>query len=276
MEFLESFGPYLIGIGIGAMLLVISSIMNQRDRKRLSNTTRATVVACKPVENNVNGMYLKSYEITLEMYIGSQAIQKTIKRGKEMQEWEIVSVLYDREKDELTLAEVEKKNESEVPKIVGILGMIAIAATFILYFVFMPDMDERTKAHLFSIGMVSIFTFIGLYLCVIAPAKRNKRSHCCDIVEGVLVDYHPTQKRRGKTSFCPEYEYYYDGKVKRYSGTVGGTSKKYREIGKRVSLAVDRETNKVYCLEEERSAEKFGVGIVVITLAFIALIISWM
>ena len=87
-------------------------------------------------------------------------------------------------------------------------------------------MDERTRAHLLSIAVVSVFTFIGVYLCVIIPNKRNKRSFNSELVKGVIVDYIRTGRKRitftGRIFFSsmPIYEYYYNGEKRKLRGNA--------------------------------------------------------
>ena len=280
----EIFSSYGIYIAIGAVAVIcfgIGGLINYLESNRIKNTLTATVMDCKQVEKAIDGMYLKSYEITLELYIGGTTVTKTILRGKEMQQWERVNVIYDSDNDEVTLQEIEKKNGNEVPKVLAVLGMVMIVVDFITIFITNPSMDDRTKAHLAAIAGVSIFTFIGLYLCVIIPSNRNKRSYNCDLVKGTQIDYVRVSRRRisllGKINFTsmPIYEYYYNGEVKKLRGSIGGTSKKYRENGRSVTIAVDRVTKEAYCVEEEDDTVKSGVIIVGCTVVFIALIASW-
>lgn len=272
---------YVIIIVVGILCIGIASVINYLEGKRIKETLTATVMDCRQVEKAINGMYLKAYEIDLELSIGSSSIIKTITRGKEMQQWDRVNVLYNCSKDEISLLEVEKKNTTEVPKVLSILGMIIIAIDLIVVLWNSAGMDERTRAHLLSIAVVSVFTFIGVYLCVIIPNKRNKRSFNSELVKGVIVDYIRTGRKRitftGRIFFSsmPIYEYYYNGEKRKLRGNVGGTAKKYRQIGREVTIAVDRENGKAYCIEDDREMQNIGVIIVVATVALMLLIASW-
>ena len=73
----------------------------------------------------------------------------------------------------------------------------------------------------------------------------------------------------------PIYEYYYNGEKKKLRGTIGGTSKKYREIGREVTIAVDRENGNAYCLDDEKEIQVIGIIVVICTMAFMLLIASW-
>ena len=132
--------------------------------------------------------------------------------------------------------------------------------------------------------MILPFTAVGLYLCVIVPNKRNKRNYSCELVRGTLVDYIRTSRKkiriirlRGKQHFSsmPIYEYYYNDSKRKLRGSIGGTSKKYREIGREVTIAVDRENGEAYCIEDDKEIQKIGVIIVICTVLLMLLIASW-
>ena len=260
---------------------MIGNFINYRQGKRLKQILTGTVLECRQIEKSVNGMYLKAYEIDVEIALGTGMVTKTITRGKEMQQWEIVKVLYDASNDEVTLLEVEKSSVSELPKVLGIFGIVVMVIDAIVFFFNSPGLDERARAHLIGIAMLIPFLAVGLYLCVILPNKRNKRSYNCEMVTGVLVDYVRTSAVRltlwGKKSFTsmPIYEYYYNGEKRKLRGTVGGTSKKYREIGREVTIAVDREKDKAYCIDDEKVMQVYGTFIVICIVALMVLIASW-
>ena len=266
---------------LGILCILLGSFLNYRESNRLKKILTATVLECRQVEKSVNGMYLKAYEIDIEICLGTGVVTKTITRGKEMQQWERINVLYNSSKDEVTLLELEKKNASEVPKVLGVFGILVMIIDAIVFFFNSPGLDERTRAHLLGIAMLIPFVAIGLYLCVIIPNKRNKRSYNCELVMGTLADYVRTSAVRltlwGKKSFTsmPIYEYYYNGEKKKLRGTIGGTSKKYREIGREVTIAVDRENGNAYCLDDEKEIQVIGIIVVICTMAFMLLIASW-
>ena len=142
-----------------------------------------------------------------------------------------------------------------------------------------PDADNgrvRYTDNLFAIVFLSLFTCVGLYLCVYTPYKRNKRNLYCDTIKGVLVDFYRDRSRRGSTSYMPIYEYTYDGEKKKLRGQVGGTNKKYRQKGRIVTLAVDRETKKAYCIEDEKGIVIIGWIVVAFTQAIVMMLISTM
>ena len=212
----------------------------------------------------------------IQFYIGGKSIQKLIKRGNQMEEGERLNILYHEAKDEVRLQEVEKQNVNPAPKIMAILGVLVILVGIIFMIAKMPALDEDTKANLFAIAFVNVFTCFELYLCVYLPYKRNKRNLYCDTVKGVLVDSYRDRSGRGSTSYMPIYEYTYDGEKKKFTGQVGGSSKKYRQKGRIVTLAVDRETEKAYCIEDEKEIVIIGWVVVILTQMLVMMLASTM
>ena len=281
LEIISGNVVYLAVIAIGILCILIGSFVNYREGKRLKQILTATVLGCRQVEKNIDGMYLKAYEIDVELSLGAGMVTKTITRGKEMQQWERVNVLYNSSKDEVTLLENEQKTVSEVPKVLTILGIVIMVIDAIVFFFASPGLDERTRAHLIGIVMILPFTAIGLYLCVILPNSRNKRNFNCELVRGTLADYVRTGRTHisltGKKHFSsmPIYEYYYNGSKRKLRGSIGGTSKKYREIGREVTIAVDRVNEKAYCIEDDKETQKMGIIVVIFTVVLMLLIASW-
>ena len=270
---------YMIYIGLmvfGFVLIAMGGILCLLEGKNLKKTITSTVLGCTQAEQVVNGMYLTCYEILIQFYIGDRSIQKVIKRGNKMEEGERLNIFYNEAKDEVCLQEVEKKNVNPAPKIMAILGLLVIIVAIILAVIKMPEMDEDTKANLFAIVFLSLFTCVGLYLCVYTPYKRNKRNLYCDTIKGVLVDFYRDRSRRGSTSYMPIYEYTSDGEKKKLRGQAGGTNKKYRQKGRIVTLAVDRETKKAYCIEDEKGIVIIGWIVVAFTQAIVMMLISTM
>ena len=52
--------------------------------------------------------------------------------------------------------------------------------------------------------------------------------------------------------------------LKKYKSQIGGTSPKYKQVGKEVTIVINRENGKVYCLEESRETSKMGIYIIIL------------
>lgn len=121
--------------------------------------------------------------------------------------------------------------------------------------------------------VVSIaFMAVGV-LGICKKVKRAKGMRGMHKVKGVLMNYTVAQKRDEDgfllDVFFPVYEYEWEGESRELYSTVGVLGYQCHTMGKRVHILIDPQTEKVSCLEDEKSYEFilliFGViGILVL------------
>ena len=281
---IEQCGIYIGIFVVQVVLFTIALISISKDKKKHIKIRTARVISSQQAEVSINGMYLKRYEIELEFIEKGKLINKTIIRGKSMEIDETIKVLYDSKDDEVTLLEAENKIGNALPNILCIIGVLLFIVNLVILGVRNVEIEAREMAYLSAIIAVSFFVCPLAYACVYKPNKRLKNSFMYDGVLGKQTDYIVKSNRkrltfRGIKDYCvctPIYEYYYSGKIHKLVGTVGSNTSRYKEIGRCVTIMINRQTKDVYCKEDEEDEKSISWIIMFILIAFICWLVCVM
>lgn len=284
MNFFEFVTTYWIGFAIvlcGIILVAIGVICAINVNKALNRVIRATVSDCTIGESLIGGMMMQCYDITLAVPTAKGIVYKIIKKGNELPIGTMVNVYYDDRDDEVCLAQLRQKEKDSHPKVFTIIGCVAIVVGLIIALIQGFGFNGLIFGYTVGILTCLAVAYLGLWLAFFRPMKLSEEEQNCDKVRGVQVDYarESSGHRRvfggaRRSSYVSIYEYRYNGKTKRHRGTIGGTSPKYRQNGREVTIVINRKNDKVYCLEDSREISKVGVFIMIFGLLILLGIIS--
>lgn len=79
----------------------------------------------------------------------------------------------------------------------------------------------------------------------------------CHTVPGKIIDF---RRERSDDSYVyrPIYGFYHDYQDMSIEGKVAGNGRKYRQIGRKVTIVINDATDEIYCLEDSNDGKKLG------------------
>ncbi len=264
----------LLFMGVCLYSIVMPKIMVKRGRK-----VDARVISCeeKYIEDpdtRERGIF---YEVTVDFYgLYGETIVKSFQSETPYGEGEVIRSRYLDKKGLFwpnADAEAKEGPDKGIWLVIGFLvGLLAL----ILFVVFGSD-ENGNLPDWFGIGFgyfISVLFIIigvwGIYKQILI--KRNAPN--MQVISGVVADYtvdHGTGD--DPDSYFPIYEYEWMGEIKRFKGSSGGTSKKYRNIGRRVHILREPASGKVLCKEDETGQQWFFMIFLLLGIvAFVALL----
>ena len=265
---LEFVSQYAVIFVVGVIFIIIGIILTVRNKK-LKRIVRATVIDCVKAESIICGSRVECFETTFEIKTTNGVIHNTIKRQEPFDVGASFNVKYYQKEDRIELAKEENNNLGNLPIVLFSIGFFIIIA-MTLVGLYKTDVEKFIYIFCGLIGM--IFASAGLYECVYRPNKLNKQMKDCVMVQGVVVDYTVNFRYHNGRVYRSIYEYYYEGVYHRIESLAGGSERKYAEIGRRVTIAVNRNTGKAYCLEDEKVGRKIGIIFLIVGAVVIAMV----
>lgn len=266
----------LLFLGVCIYAIIMPKYMVKRGRK-----VDARVVTCeeKYIEDpdtKEKGIF---YEVTVDFYgLYGETIVKKFQSETAYGEGEVIRSRY---LDKRGLfwpdadAEAKEGPDKGIWLVIGFLiGMLAL----ILFVVFSRD-ENGNLPDWFTLGF-GYFTsilFIGIGVWGIYKQILLKRKlPGMQVLLGVVADYTIDRGNRDEAdSYFPIYEYEWMGEWKRFKGSTGGSSKKYRTIGRKVHILRDPATGKVLCKEDETGKSWFfAVFLLFGVVAFVCLLLG--
>ena len=275
MSFTEFLSAYWVGLLIvlcGIILVAIGVIIAVNINKALNRIIRATVSDCTVGESVIGGMIMQCYDVTLAIPSARGIVYETIKKGQELPIGTMVNVYY--EDGDVCLAELRQKEKDSLPKVFTVVGCVAIVVGLVIALIQGFGFNGMIFGYTVGMSVCIGVVYCGLWLSVFRPIKLSQNEEQCDLVRGVQVDYVKISSKKGKSSYAPIYEYNHSGKVKKYRSTLSGNGSKYKQVGKEVTIVINRVNNKVYCLEESREISKMGIFIIIFGLLILIGIVS--
>ena len=248
---------FLIGVAI-----IILGIWVTVHTKRMNRGKRidAVVVNWEPSSMEILGQSLPCAEVTLEIPTSYGVQYKNMKLDMLRGASDTVEVYYDEKRDKLDLAENVRTNSGKGPYMLIGFGVIWCMIFVLAYLMTTNTSAGEIAKYVMIYGMSLLFIAVGVGLVIVQPVKRKRELERSRMVEGTLVEY-ITKHGRGKEMdvHCPVYEYYYNGEFKRLKSNVAGSSDKYRQIGRKVTIVINEATGNVYCKEDQGSGVIMGI-----------------
>lgn len=265
------FTMFILGIGIIAL-----GIFALRHSKRMYKLGKnlALVHDCQDSDVQVLAKNLPGYEVTFEIQTPNGVIYRSIKDNQSYNVGEYVEIFYDPQTDKVELPKNVSPANSKGPyAIIGFGVMLCVLAVLFTAAQFSSALKD---------GLMTFFTFFllvallggGAYASIIRPGKRKKAMGNCHTVEGILVDYKRTRRKRNRSNYTPIYAFYHNNQQMRIEGEVSGNGSKYRQIGRKVTIVINDVTGEKYCLEDMKEGKKVGYIIIAFGLVLAALVIG--
>lgn len=255
-------------IGLCVYGIMMPKIMVKKGRK-----VDARVLSCEEVgvRDEAGGAGEKYYRVTVDFYgLNGETIIKTIQSEKPYDEGEVIRSRY-LDKRGLFYPDADKDvNSGKNGGLWAVIVFCVLLLVFIAFVLFIRNKDgELPKWFSIGFGYFISILFIGIGLKGIwNRIALKKREHLMQVLTGEQVDY-KVDRDSDSTCYFPIYEYEWMGESKRLYSHVGGTAKKYRDIGRKVHILRDPENGRLYCKEDEKSSRViytvFGlIGLVVL------------
>lgn len=251
------FGVILLGF-IG---LCLYSMLMPRYYVKHGRVVDARVLSCE--ENRMRDKESREetvyYTVTMDFYgLSGETIVKKIKSETPYAEGDVIRMRY---LDKLDRYMVDADNIVKSGNVKGPLVIIAVCVLILAMIIFfdlvtdaegnMPDWVLQGVGYFISL----LFMGIGV-LGIRQKLQLRKERDELEKVEGVLVDYTRKKDEDGASSCFPIYEYTWRGETARHKSKMGGSGKKYRQIGRRVQMLCNPRTKVVKCREEEEGGSR--------------------
>lgn len=232
---------------------------------------RATVVSCEPSESLIRGTVVPCFEIRFEFLSSEGIVGKSIKRGNAMDVGTTFYVNYYKD-GSVEMTNAPSKRIKNMSILLGAFGAVAALALLFVLAINFGKLNDKGIGCLIGIVLCMIFMFLGIYAGVIYPRKERNVDGCI-LVEGRVCDCVRTSVRRYLwAQYTSIYEYWYNGE-RRVVGSSGSSIRK-DPIGKKVTIAVNRETEEAFC-ENEQKNFYFGGFLLIAAGAFFTVFLIW-
>jgi len=248
----------LLFMGVILYSVVMPKVMVKRGRK-----VDARVIASeeKYIEDPDSGECGVFYNVTVDFYgLSGETIVKEFQSETPYMEGDVIRSRY-LDKKGLLWPNADKEAKEGPDKVVWLaIGFLVAMLALILFVVFgrdengnLPDWFALGFGYFISVLFIAIGVW-GIYKQLLLKRKMPDMQ----VLPGVVADYTVDHgSGDDPDSFFPIYEYEWMGETKRFKGSSGGTSKKYRNIGRRVHILREPATGKVLCKEDETGQSWF-------------------
>ena len=264
----------LLFMGVILYSVVMPKVMVKRGRK-----VDVRVITCeaKYIEDSETRERDVFYEVTVDFYgLYGETIVKKFQSETPYMEGDVIHSRYLDKKGLLWPNADTEAKEGPDRAIWLVIGFLVAMLALILFVVFGSD-ENGNLPDWFAIGFgyfISVLFIIigvwGIYKQILLKRKQPDMQ----VLSGVVADY-TVEHGNGDSSdsYFPIYEYEWRGEAKRFRGSSGGTSKKYRTIGRKVHILREPDTGKVLCKEDETGhAWFFMIFLLLGIVAFVALL----
>lgn len=276
MEFLKENWYFLLGSVLGVLLIVIGIALNVKEKNKLNHILTATVSNCIETKKLINSMYMTCYEVFLNVPTGDGVITKSIFKGKEIETGTKMEVYYDEAKNRLEQVSILEKNVNTAPTafaiIGGLLTTVMVTACLIREFSFSGAQIALLIGALIGI----MFFYCGILCLVIVPAKRLTKRKRGIRVPGVLVDYYTVGGNVLWPVCAPVFSYYYNGEMRMLRSDIAGNSKKYRKLGRKVTIVIDEQTEEAYCTDSTGTIIFIGLCALIVGILLVIVMMYYM
>lgn len=261
---------FIIGlaiIGLGSYAMVHGRRMNKLGK------TYATVSTCVESSLNIMSQELPCYEVTFAIPTDYGVTYKSIKDEHKYNVGDTVEIFYDAEKDSVEFAKNVAPKDNKGPLILIAFGELWCAI------ILAAARAERSPAFsekfmlFFSYALAIVFIIVGAYVAIIQPARRKRNMSDCHTVPGKLIDF---RRERSDDSYVyrPVYGFYHDYQDMSIEGKVAGNGRKYRQIGRKVTIVINDATDEIYCLEDSNDGKKIGFIFLIIGVLLLGFLVA--
>ena len=264
----------MLGISIFGAICIVMGIVIKKQSIKIKNSKliKGEVLSTEIRNHNIESAHVQHFEseIRFENIFGD--FQIAMVKGKQpLTVGTTVDVLYDAKNDEMYLEREYKKGGIAYGNALLVIGIIFVIIGAMSIF---ADVEyEMLVGVILATLISSIFLVLGILLIFVKPYKTKKSLKKSDIVIGELVDYieagissmdSEDSCRDDRILYAPIYEYSYKNMTYRYRSTVASTTSSRTDYGLKVSIAVNRDTGEVFCVEDEKMNLLFGVVLIII------------
>ena len=266
----------IIGFLIGIAITILGIYVVIRNKRLLKGRhVYAVVQDCQPSSMNVLSAEIPCSMITLEIPTSRGIIYKQMRHQNSFAPGETMEVYYDEENDKLERAENVRQNSGSGPYILigfGVLWCVIMGLCAVIQY---SDTYGGIVGEIMGYAICIGIVIAGFCISVIGPRKRKKEMENCHMVKGHIADYKKHSSHDEPVSYTSIYEFYDNGENVRIEATVSGTSKKYCQIGREVTIVINDVTGKVYCKEDANESKKLGWIFLIVGIIFLTLMILY-
>lgn len=244
---------------LGIIFIAISIFVIIRNKKyEKGRHIYAVVSDCQTATMNVMSAEIPCTQITIEIPTSNGVVYKQMKHAKEFNPGDVIEIYYSDKHDTFELAENVKLNSGKGPYILMVfgIGLCLLAALLEVY-----ENSEKygdMAGYILVYGLCLSLILAGGYLCIYKPIRIKRQMQNCHIVKGRLTDYKKKRDCDREYKYTPMYEYYYNGQKKHLHSSVSGNGRKYRQIGREVSIVINNMTGEIFCKEDAKDGVLIG------------------
>lgn len=244
---------------LGLIFIAISIFVIIRNKKyEKGRHIYAVVSDCQTATMNVMSAEIPCTQVTIEIPTSNGIVYKQLKHANVFNPGDVIEIYYSDKHDTFELAENVKLNSGKGPYLLMALGFGFCMLTA-LYEVYMNSEKYGDIAgNILIYGLCLSLILIGGFLCIYKPIRIKRQMQSCYIVKGRLADYNKTRDSGNTYKYTPIYEYYYNGQKKHLHSSVSGNGRKYRQIGREVSIVINNLTGEIFCKEDEKDGALIG------------------
>ena len=171
---------------------------------------------------------------------------------------EPVDIYYNERKDKIYMASTVDSNNPLVAWLfTGLSTLFFVIICLSIKAQSSPDLAAiLEEAFVWAVG--GIFTIYGIVNSIYVPAKQKRQINDCNMTPGMLVDFKRSHKK-GRHIYTPIYQYFNNGEKKFLVSHISGSGLKYKQIGRMVTIAINRINGRIYCVEDEKTSKNIGL-----------------
>lgn len=257
-----SMGTIIFGvILLGVIGLCIYSMLMPGYYVKHGRVVDARVLSCTEhrARDEEGREEIAYYTVKMDFYgLNGETVFKEFKSEKPYAEGDVIRMRYlDKTGRYMVDADKTVKSGSNKGALLVIVVCVLILAMIVFFDIVTDAEGNMPDWVLQGVGYFISLLFMGIGVVGIRQKLQlYKERDELEKVEGVLVDYTRKKDEDGAASCFPIFEYTWRGETARHKSKLGGSSKKYRKIGRRVQMLCNPRTKVVKCKEEEEDGSR--------------------
>lgn len=219
------------------------------------------------------------YEVTVDFYgMKGEEIKKTFFSQTSHEVGSVIRSRYLDKRGRLYPGVSEDEGKSNRLSGILILGVCVLMLALVLFLWWLDGEYEGEMPQWFIHGFgyfISILFIIVGVSGIVRWKRLEKRAADMQVLEGVQISFREEWSTDSDGDririYYPVYEYELMGEKRRYESRMGGSAKKFRQVGRKVHMMRDYDTDQVYCREDEKSS--FGMQMIFGVVGFLTLLL---